>query len=149
MRLCETCGNDIDPRVSKCVFCGSLVRPEPPRSGNPSRRINTVNLKTGLPVVAEAMRRLVVGLQAARSKGAGLVRVIHGYGSGGEGGRIKAAARKRLREMERRGEIKDLVPGEEYSESGKQGAALINDYPALKSTLRTDRRNPGITFVKL
>lgn len=149
MKTCDTCGNDIDDAAWRCPFCGSLVKGSPPGSGSPTRRIVTVNLKSDLPVVDEAMRRLRVELQAARSKGAKLVRVIHGYGSGGEGGKIKQAARRRLVQMERRGEIRRVVPGEDYGDAGKIGRALLKSYPALKSSIRTDSKNAGITFVEL
>ncbi len=99
--------------------------------------------------MAEALRRLNVELEAARSKGAKLVRVIHGYGSGGSGGKIKDAARKRLRQLERKGQIKGLVTGEEYSKTSDKGRALLKAYPALKSSVRPDTRNRGITFVEL
>ena len=99
--------------------------------------------------MAEALRRLDVELVAARSKGAKLVRVIHGYGSGGSGGKIKDAARKRLRQLERKGQIKGLVTGEEYSEASERGRVLLKAYPTLKNSVRPDARNRGITFVEL
>jgi hypothetical protein len=109
----------------------------------------TINLKEDLPVVAEALRRLSVELQAARSKGAGLVRLIHGYGSGGSGGRIKEAARRRLRRLASDGRIRRIIVGEDYSKSGREGRSLLKAYPSLKTSVRTDTRNRGITFVEL
>jgi len=100
-------------------------------------------------VVAEALRRLNVELGAARSKGAKLVRVIHGYGSGGSGGKIKEAARRRLRQLKRDGRIKGMTTGEDYSKSGREGRALLKACPALKKSVRTDTGNRGITFVEL
>jgi len=149
MKPCETCGNEIEAAAWKCPFCGSLVKGSPPRRGMPTQRITTINLKAGLPLVEEALRRLDVELAAARSKGARLIRVIHGYGSGGSGGGIKEAARKRLRQLERRGEIRGLVTGEEYSEASDKGRRLLKTYPALKNSVRPDTRNRGITFVEL
>jgi hypothetical protein len=149
MRLCETCGNEIEAGAWKCPFCEAYTKASPPKRGTPAQRIVTINLKADLPVVAEALRRLNVELGAARSKGARLVRVIHGYGSGGSGGRIKEAARRRLRLMERNGRVRRVTAGEEYSGSGQEGRALLKAYPPLKRSLRTDSGNRGITFVEL
>jgi len=149
MKLCETCGNEIEAGAWKCPFCDTYAKASPPRRGQPTQRIATINLKADLPLVAEALRRLDVELVAARSKGAKLVRVIHGYGSGGSGGKIKDAARKRLRQLERKGQIKGLVTGEEYSEASERGRVLLKAYPTLKNSVRPDARNRGITFVEL
>ena len=149
MKICETCGNEIEDGAWKCPFCGSHTRALPPERGTSPQRIVTINLKADLPVVAEALRRLNVQLQAAQSKGSNLVRVIHGYGSGGTGGKIKEAARRRLRRLKRDGRIRRMIAGEDYPGSGSEGRSLLKTYPRLKKSLRTDAGNRGITFVEL
>lgn len=149
MKICETCGNEIEAGAWKCPFCEADAKPILPQPGTSAPRIVTINLKADLPVVAEALRRLGVQLEAARSRGANLVRVIHGYGSGGSGGKIKEAARRRLRRLASEGRIRRMIAGEDYSKSGREGRSLLKAYPPLKNSLRTDTRNRGITFVEL
>jgi hypothetical protein len=149
MKICETCGNEIEAGARKCPFCGADSKPEPREPGTPAPRIETINLKQDLPVVDEALRRLSVQLEAARARGARLVRVIHGYGSGGTGGKIKEAVHRRLARLERDGRIRRMTAGEDYSRSGGEGRNLLKAYPLLKKSLRTDAGNRGITFVEL
>jgi hypothetical protein len=149
MKICDRCGNEVEDRAWKCPYCKAHVKSDSGKHQRPSKRAATVNLKEGLPTVSEAIRRLDVKLEAARGRGARVVRVIHGWGSTGSGGRIKAATRRRLRRLEQAGRIKRFVTGETYAESSEDGGRLLKEYPALKTSLRTDSKNPGITFVIL
>ena len=47
-----------------------------------------VNLELGRPTADEALRRLEAELEAARHMNTPLLKLIHGYGSSGKGGRI-------------------------------------------------------------
>jgi hypothetical protein len=149
MKVCEICGNEVESEVSKCPFCKSHMTGSASRRKKGTQRLTTVNLKADLPTAAEAIRRLGVGLEAARSSGAKIVRVIHGWGSTGSGGKIKKATRAYLRRLERRGRIKGFVPGEEYSGLSDIGRDLGSIRPLLKRSLRSDTMNRGITLVVL
>ena len=54
-------------------------------------KVTTVNLEAGWPTVDVAMRRLTDALITHRRVGGRALVVIHGYGSTGQGGRIKQA----------------------------------------------------------
>jgi hypothetical protein len=149
MRLCSTCGNEIDDDVVRCPFCDSHQVPLRGRKTRRRQPLVDINLKSGLPTVKEALRRLDVMLEGARSRGARVVRVIHGYGSTGGGGKIRAATRRRLTLLERKGQIRQFLPGEQYSELTDKGRELLRGYPMLENSLRTDRSNRGITLVEL
>lgn len=56
-----------------------------------------VNLELGRPSADEALRRLEHELAAKRHLRAKAMKIIHGYGSSGKGGRIRTASRKYLR----------------------------------------------------
>ena len=58
-----------------------------------------LNLELGWPTVDQALRRLDAELEAARKMNTPLMKLIHGYGSSGKGGRIRTASRRYL-EME-------------------------------------------------
>ena len=146
MKLCETCGNDIEDDAWRCPYCESPQRRADPKGRKRARRIVSINLKNGQPTVAEAIARLGRELDAAQRGGASLVKVIHGWGSSGEGGAIKAAARRFLRGKQG---VREVVAGDNYSELSNRGRDLLSKHPELKKTLRSDRENPGITFVAL
>lgn len=53
----------------------------------PVSKIITLNIKSDMPTVEEARKRLLTELQRAKAKGAKAMKLIHGYGSSGVGGR--------------------------------------------------------------
>ena len=59
--------------------------------------MRTLNLKSGYPTVDAARRRLLAEIEAAREAGVKLLKVIHGWGSSGAGGRLGPAIRRSLR----------------------------------------------------
>jgi DNA-nicking Smr family endonuclease len=111
--------------------------------------VPSINLKAGLPTVDGALRKLKRELQDAKADRRRLVRIIHGYGSTGVGGEIRVAVRKQLQGMLTSKKIQSFLPGEDYSDSTNAGEALLARHLGLRSSLRTDSRNPGITFVEL
>ena len=109
----------------------------------------TVNLEQGMPTVSMAMTRLGQALRSAKAGGAGAVKLIHGYGSSGQGGAIRAAVHRELRQRQRRGEIRAYIPGERFSpfyEEARQGIDLC---PELARDRDYTRTNQGITIVVL
>ncbi|MDD2236207.1 MAG: Smr/MutS family protein [Kiritimatiellae bacterium] len=151
MRECETCGNEIGGGVMVCPFCETPQRGEgsPVRTVTSSGRIVTVNLEEGLPSVEQALSRLDTALLRARGSGGHLLRLIHGYGSSGVGGRLREAIRIQLNYLRRSGRIRLVVPGEEYGPRSAETRRLMKRYPALARSERTDGKNPGITFVEI
>jgi hypothetical protein len=82
-------------------------------------------------------------------RGVRLIRIIHGWGSSGSGGHIRDAVRKVLAGYVRARRVRRFVSGEEYSEDTASGRELMAAHAALRQSLRTDRDNPGITFVEM
>jgi hypothetical protein len=143
------CGNDIPERVRICPFC---ERPQEAARVQPRRGrddVVTVSVKDGMPTAAAAVGHLDLRLQTVRAAGGGLVRVIHGWGSTGQGGAIRTAVRNHLSALQRRGQVRAYVPGEDYSEVDGAGRRLRERYPSLRSSIATDSLNPGITFVEV
>ena len=149
IRDCERCGNEIPAAAASCRFCGAPQQGRPGRRRGPREPVYTVNIESGLPPVEEGLERLKTGLLLARHNGAKIVRVIHGYGSGGTGGKLREACRAFLRQAKAARQIKDFVPGEEYGGSGGSGQGLIKRCAALRHSERSDCGNPGITLVEL
>ena len=65
-----------------------------------SKPIRELNLELGRPDAAEALRRLATEVEAARHLGTPAMKLIHGYGSSGRGGRLRTACRTWLRQQE-------------------------------------------------
>lgn len=147
--ICPTCGNEIPASSVKCRYCNSSQpRGRGARSAFGRRQIYTINLEAGLPTVQKGLDRLENELLKARRSGALLVRIIHGYGSKGVGGKIKEACRVFLNRKLAAGQIRGFLPGEDYFPGNPARRNLINRYPQLKSSERTDGNNKGITFVE-
>ena len=107
------------------------------------------NLEAGLPTVEQALARLERDLREARACGAKLVRIIHGYGSSGRGGKIRDAVRRELGRKLARGEVRAVVPGESYSSTTNSGRDLLSRVRELQPTERSDNSNPGLTIVEI
>jgi hypothetical protein len=145
--LCPDCGNLRGALQKTCPFCGSLEIPAIPKK---LAGIFTLNLEEKLPTVDQALEKFDHTLSELSGTAVKVVKVIHGYGSGGKGGRIKEAIRQELIYQRRTHIIhsyyagEDLQPGKEaYQELNKQN-------PTIKNILTKDMLgNPGITLVIL
>ena len=109
----------------------------------------TVNLEAGFPSVDEARRRLLAEMDAARRAGVRVLKVIHGWGSSGEGGKLGPAIRKSLRLRVKEGRALSVVPGERFSSDTNEGRELVQRHPQLRSDRDFNRANPGMTLVEL
>jgi hypothetical protein len=111
--------------------------------------VKTVNLKSDMPLVAEALQRLDRELSIASREKAQLLKLVHGYGSTGAGGDIRIAVQKRLMEMTQNGQIRGCIFGENWSKSDVVAWKLLQSHAELKSDTDLGRRNRGITIVLL
>ncbi len=145
MGICIVCGNELEVGTNACRFCGAEQRPDDARGKGIFHK--TVNLERGRPLVAAAMKKLDGEIQAAKIEQVKILTVIHGYGSSGTGGAIKNECRKCLDYFCSVGEIKDYIPGEEFSGRSGRVKALLKRFPRLAFNRNLDRRNPGVTLV--
>ena len=111
--------------------------------------MKTINLKSDMPLVREALQRLDRELALTRQEKTTLVKLVHGYGSTGTGGEIRIAVQKRLLEMAESGQIRDCIFGENWSKSDEMAWKLLQSQPDLKNDSDLGRRNKGITIVLL
>ncbi len=105
-----------------------------------------------LPVLSrvdEALQRLDRELTLARRQGLTILKLIHGYGSSGAGGDIRVAVQKRLHEMQRAGEIRACIFGEDWSKSNNESWKLLQFQRELRNDPDLGRRNQGISIVLL
>ncbi len=114
MKTCRRCGNKIPDRARTCPYCDLQQHAHPavgPVALRPKDEVKTINLKKGFPPVHEALQQMKYEIDKARSRGFRVVRLIHGYGSTGTGGKIKQAVREELAGMQHRGDVKRFVVG--------------------------------------
>ncbi len=112
-------------------------------------KLREVNLEAGMPFVEPAIKRLTFELEQSRRQKFTAVKLIHGYGSSGKGGKIRTAARKYLGGLKERGTITDFIPGEKFSifEEATRRSFLLCE--ALRNDRDLDRYNNGVTFIIL
>ena len=106
-----------------------------------------VNLEEGLPTANEALLRLDRAITDARRDGVALLKLIHGYGSKGVGGRIKEEVANALARHKRSGLIRDFIAGEDFRISNQSTWDLLKLSPELKQDRDLSRNNRGITIV--
>ena len=109
--------------------------------------LREINLEQGMPLVDAAIRRLTFELSQSKRMGVTVLKIIHGYGSSGTGGRIRVEARAYLGRVKARREIADFIIGEQFSifDAATRGAFLKCD--ALRKDSDLERHNNGVTFI--
>ncbi|MCX6972870.1 MAG: Smr/MutS family protein [Verrucomicrobia bacterium] len=147
LKDCEVCGNPIPAQAFTCQFCHSPQSVE--NFPKLRERVISSNLEAGLPSTEQALERLESALREARFCGAKVIRLIHGYGSTGRGGKIRDAVRRELGRKLARGEVGSVVHGENYSSTTNAGRDLISRFKELKTTERSDSSNPGLTIIEI
>jgi hypothetical protein len=108
-----------------------------------------INLEEGRPTVNIGLLRLDRALAAARAEGVPILKLIHGYGSSGAGGRLREEVWKALDRFKRNGFIADFIPGEDFRLSNEASWALVKRDKTLKQDRDFGRANRGITIVVL
>lgn len=114
-----------------------------------TNRLREVDLERGMPTMRAALQQLSFELRRGRSLGCAAVKLIHGYGSSGKGGRIRVEARACLARMKERGELRDVIPGEEFTIFEPRTLAAFQRCPDLRKDPDLERHNNGITVVVL
>ena len=111
--------------------------------------LKEINIKADLPTAGDAIKRVTYHIRSGRELGAGAVKLIHGYGSGGTGGKIRKTTRSYLEDQKKKGLIRDFITGEEFSifhEGTRQAFARC---PDLRKDEDLERHNNGMTIVIL
>lgn len=100
-----------------------------------------------MPSVQEALQRLEREIAVARRELCSFLKIVHGYGSTGQGGDIRIAVQRRLCELAEAGQIRGCIFGENWSKSDEAAWRLLKTNSELKSDSDLGRRNQGITIV--
>ena len=110
------------------------------------KRIVEYDIKSSMPTASEALSDLASIIRANRRKEK-VIKIVHGYGSSGRGGKIKTQVHKTLRNKLANKEIRAYIPGEAigslmgFDEVIRTYKHLIKDDSDYRKT------NDGITYI--
>lgn len=141
------CGNHRIATLKECPFCGD---PSFLTTDENQTKAFTMNLELGLPTVDEAFIRFEQTLEQLQGVGVRLVKVIHGQGSFGGGGKIKKAFRDALDYGKWSHAITEVYYGEalQYGQLGLED--FRKSHPMLSRGITPDMLgNSGITLLLL
>ena len=129
---------------NQCPHCGS--------DNLPVLSSDTIelNIKQDGPYVEEALERLTEYLRKSLELGIKAIVLIHGYGSSGEGGRIKWAIHDALENNRYSDRVDEYHFGENVAFGSQAYHALLKRRPGLKPYLKRFKEgNAGMTVLLL
>jgi hypothetical protein len=111
--------------------------------------IRTFNVEAELPTLEEARRLVAAEIKQVKREGFKVLKVIHGYGSTGTGGKLCIGLRKSFGLRKKEGVIKDFIPGEDFSIFNEAVLKLLEAVPELRGDPDLHATNEGVTVVWL
>ena len=128
----------------QCPHCSSIAFPIL------SSDTIELNIKQDGPYVDEALDRLTEYLRKSLEVGIKAIVLIHGYGSSGEGGRIKWAIHDALENNRYSDRVDEYYFGEDVAYGSEAYHALHKRRPGLKRYLKRFKEgNAGMTVLLL
>jgi len=114
-----------------------------------AKRFMEIDIKSDMPSVADAKKRLMARIAEAQRSGTAVLKVIHGYGSSGVGGKLRIGLRKTLERLLSEGRLRRVIPGEQWDIFDPATQSLLGDYAELSGDEDLGQHNVGITIVEL
>ena len=111
--------------------------------------IRTFNVEAGLPTLDEARRLVIEEINRAKREGAKVLKVIHGYGSSGKGGKLCVGLRKSFGLRKKEGVIKDYIAGEDFSIFNDTVLSLLEAVPEMRGDPDLGAINEGVSILWL
>ena len=112
-------------------------------------RLRTCNVEADFPTLEDARRRVIEEIRAAKREGVRVLKIIHGYGLSGKGGKLNFGLRKSFALRKREGVIKDFIAGEDFSIFNPTVLMLLEAVPELRGDPDMDAMNEGVTVLWL
>jgi hypothetical protein len=111
--------------------------------------VQTINLEVDWPSLDEARKRAIEEIRKARRDRVAVLKIIHGYGSSGQGGTLRLGLRKSFRLRKKEGVIKDFITGEDFSIFNAVTLTLLEAVPELRHDPDLNGTNEGMTLLWL
>ena len=110
-------------------------------------RLKTINIEGDLPTLDDARRLVIEEIKRAKREGVRVLKIIHGYGSSGKGGKLCIGLRKSFTLRKKEGVIKDFIAGEDFSIFNDATLDLLQTVPELRGDPDLNAMNEGVTFL--
>jgi len=110
-------------------------------------KYKVINIEAGMPTVEVGQKRLYLELITAKRQGIKVLKIIHGYGSTGVGGRLKKGILEYLAAKKKEGIIKDFVPGEDWNIFNQSARNIIEQCNEARKDRDIGNCNLGITVI--
>ena len=111
--------------------------------------IRVFNVEADRPTLDEARRLVIEEIKKAKRDRVRILKVIHGYGSSGKGGRLCVGLRKSFGLRKKEGVIKDFVAGPDFTIFNQATLDLLEAVPALRGDPDLNATNEGVSFLWL
>jgi len=111
--------------------------------------IRTFNVEADFPSLEEARRRVLEEIRRAKREGVRVLKIIHGYGSSGQGGKLCIGLRKSFALRKKEGVLKAVIAGEDFSIFNRTTLDLLEAVPELRGDPDLDAINEGVTCLWL
>src|SRR5438128_108528 len=111
--------------------------------------IRILNVEAGLPTLDEARRLVIAEIKQAKNDRARALKVVHGYGSSGTGGKLCVGLRKSFALRKKERVIRDFIAGEDFTIFNDTVLALLEAVPELRGDPDLGATNEGVTIVWL
>jgi hypothetical protein len=109
-----------------------------------ANKVERINLEYNQPTVEQAITKLKSALSTAKNSGAKAIIIIHGYGSSGEGGKIKPAVTRYLADDSMRGIVRLFTCGDSWVRDKREFNVICG---SLSDYEREISGNAGVTVV--
>lgn len=110
-------------------------------------KCKVINIETGMPTIEVGQKRLYLEIITARNQRIKALKVIHGYGSHGVGGKLKNGILQFLTVKKKDGLVKEFVPGEDWNIFNQAARDILEQCDDLRKDTDLGSSNPGITIV--
>jgi hypothetical protein len=111
--------------------------------------VRTFNVEADLPTLEEARKRVIEEIRRAKRERVRVLKVIHGYGSSGRGGKLCIGLRKSFALRKQEGVIREFICGEEFSIFNPTVLNLLEAVPELRGDPDLNATNEGVTVLWL
>lgn len=112
-------------------------------------KLITLDIKSDRQTVSEAIAQFLIELESYKKGGYKVMKIIHGYGSHGQGGAIRNALLKKCQDLKNRHQIEDFICCDNWTPKNTVRRIAINYCPDLLADNDLYLLNPGCTIVIL
>jgi hypothetical protein len=114
-----------------------------------AKPLEILNIKDTMPTAEAAWTHLQGAIDGARLRGVRILKVVHGYGSSGVGGKIRRRVRSGAAKLVEAGTLKAMVFGEDWGPFSATARGWVDAFPVLRNDADYGKGNEGITLIRI